>query len=94
MVVAHLMGDDDAGHRREPRDILREYPAHEVWTLSAEETRSAGESKGHRLGVKHEPEPDEPGHANIKWPAELGTSARHKVRRVLAERARPLDPSG
>ena len=93
VVVAHLMGEE-AGRQREPRDILRDHPDCEVWTLSAEEARSAGESKGHRLGLKHEPEPDEPGHANIKWPAELGTSARHRVRRILAERAFLLDPSG
>lgn len=92
MVVAHLMGVRADGAARQPTDLLVNFPDHEVWHLTAEETRSAAETKGHRLGLMHDPTPTEPGHANIIWPptSDLGRSAVRKVQRILADRARRL----
>jgi hypothetical protein len=93
VVIAELMGSTPAGDARQPRDILDAFPNDEVWWLTGGETREAGVTAGgHALGLKPDPTPEEPGHANITWPPELTRSKAHKVRRRLADLARQLAP--
>lgn len=98
VVVAHLMGARGDGQARTAADLRPQFPKSEIWQLTAEDARSAAEGKGTRLGVLHAPLDDEPGHANITWPSsdELSRSGAHRVRRILADRARrahdPAEP--
>ena len=93
VVIAEMMGATPAGGARQPLDILDAFPNHEVWWLTGGETRDAGVTAGgHALGLKPDPTPEEPGHANITWPGELTKSKAHKVRRQLADLARPFAP--
>jgi len=89
VVIAELMGPTPAGAARQPLDILDAFPNAEVWWLTGGETREAGTTAGdHALGLKPDPMPEEPGHANITWPPELTKGQAHKVRRQLADLAR------
>ena len=91
VVIAELMGAGPSGVAREPSDVLAQFPAHEIWWLTAGETRGAGtDVSSYALGIRPDPTPEEPGHANIMWPRELSRGKAHKVRRRLAELARPL----
>ena len=93
VIIAELMGSTPAGNARQPLDILNAFSNHEVWWLTGGEAREAGESAGgHALGILPDPTPEEPGHANITWPAEMTRSKAHKVRRRLADLARQITP--
>ena len=93
VVIAELMGVTPGGNARQPLDILQAFPDHEAWWLTGGETRDAGvHAGGHALGLKPDPTPEEPGHANITWPPELTGGKAHKVRRRLADLARQLAP--
>lgn len=90
VVVAELMGEDADGVSRTPGRALDTFPAHDLWEISAGGVRAAGGDDP--LGLVLDPTEDEPGHANIKWPLELGGSKAHKVRKRLALGVAPVPP--